>query len=94
MALTPAVRVQKAYSFALGNIQSIGMMGFMMYMSGNGVQIFSMMVTFGGILQPIKAILSSGKTFERFADANTVREAEAASPQMLNSWEVIIFFLR
>lgn len=71
MALTPAVRVQKAYTFAMGNIQSIFMMGFMMYMSGNGVQIFSMMVTFGGIFQPIKAILTSGQTFERFADANT-----------------------
>jgi hypothetical protein len=29
-----AVRVQKAYTFALSNVQSIGMMGFMMYMSG------------------------------------------------------------
>jgi hypothetical protein len=38
---------------------------------GNGVQIFSMMVTFGGIFQPIKAILASGLTFERFADAHT-----------------------
>jgi hypothetical protein len=63
--------VQKAYMFAMSQWQSIGMMGFMMYMSGNGVQIFSIMVTLGGIFNPIKAILRSGKTFERFADEKT-----------------------
>ena len=70
-SLTSAVRVQKAYMFAMSQWQSIGMMGFMMYMSGNGVQIFSIMVTLGGIFNPIKAILRSGKTFERFADEKT-----------------------
>lgn len=70
-ALSPAFRLQKAYEFARGNLQQIGMMAFMMYMSGNSVQIFSMMITFGGIFQPIKAILNSGQAFERFADART-----------------------
>ena len=61
-SLTSAVRVQKATdAFAASQFQSIGMMGFMMYMSGNGVQIFSIMVTLGGIFNPIKAILRSGK---------------------------------
>jgi hypothetical protein len=31
-----------------------GIPAFMMYMSGNGVQIFSMMIVSGGIFQPIK----------------------------------------
>jgi len=70
-ALTPAVRQQKAYAFAMSQLSSIGMMGFMMYMSGNGVQIFSVMMVSGGVWNPVKAIMRSGKTFERFADANT-----------------------
>jgi hypothetical protein len=70
-ALTPAVRQQKAYAFAMSQLSSIGMMGFMMYMSGNGVQIFSVMMVGGGVWNPVKAIMRSGKTFERFADANT-----------------------
>ena len=76
-SLTSAVRVQKAYAFAASQFQSIGMMGFMMYMSGNGVQIFSIMVTLGGIFNPIKAILRSGKTFERFADEDGRDRSEA-----------------
>lgn len=70
MVHTPAMRVERAYKFAMGNVQSILMMGFMMYMSGNGVQIFSMMIVFGGIFQPIKAIMTSAKTFERFSDGH------------------------
>ena len=47
------------------------MTGFMMYMAGSGVQIFSMMVVGNGLFQPIKAIASSGKIFEPYADAST-----------------------
>ena len=71
LALTPAVRQQKAYAFAMSQVSSIGMMGFMMYMSGNGVQIFPVMMVGGGIFNPVKAIMRSGKTFERFADKDT-----------------------
>ena len=69
--LTSAARTQKAYQFAMSQVQAIGMTGFMMYMAGSGVQIFSMMVVGNGLFQPIKAIMASGKTFERFADAST-----------------------
>jgi hypothetical protein len=37
LSLTPAVRQQKAYAFAMSQVSQIGMMGFMMYMSGKGV---------------------------------------------------------
>ena len=49
----------------MSQVQAIGMAGFMMYMAGSGVQIFSMMVVGNGLFQPIKAIASSGKIFER-----------------------------
>jgi len=64
-------RLQKAYQFAQSQLSGIGMMAFMMWMSGNSVQIFSIMVTLGGVAQPIKAILNSKATFERFADKYT-----------------------
>ena len=70
-ALTSAARQQKAYQFAMSQVQAIGMTGFMMYMAGSGVQIFSMMVVGNGLFQPIKAIASSGKIFEPYADAST-----------------------
>jgi|AntAceMinimDraft_12_1070368.scaffolds.fasta_scaffold79558_1 hypothetical protein len=37
LALTPAVRQSKAYTFAMSNIQSIGMMGFMVGGAGGRV---------------------------------------------------------
>jgi len=53
-ALTSAARQQKAYKFAMSQVQAIGMTGFMMYMAGSGVQIFSMMVVGNGLFQPIR----------------------------------------
>ena len=64
-------RLHKAFQFAQSQLSGIGMMAFMMWMSGNSVQVFSIMATFGGIAQTIKAILNSKATFERFADKYT-----------------------
>mmetsp|Transcript_15862 Transcript_15862/g.49847 ORF Transcript_15862/g.49847 Transcript_15862/m.49847 type:complete len:179 (-) Transcript_15862:14-550(-) len=55
-----------AWEFAKGSFKSMGMMAFMMWMSGNGIQIFSIMITATGVFQPIKAIASSGAAFKRF----------------------------
>jgi len=64
-------RLHKAFQFAQSQLSGIGMMAFMMWMSGNSVQVFSIMATFGGIAQTTKAILNSKATFERFADKYT-----------------------
>ncbi len=53
--------MQAAVSQALGAFKSVGMLGFMMWMSGSQLHIFSIMSTISGLLQPISAILSSGK---------------------------------
>lgn len=42
---------------ALGPGKTVVMNGFMMYMSGAGIHIFSIMITFMGIMNPAKAIL-------------------------------------
>ena len=43
---------------ALGPGKTVMMNGFMMYMSGAGIHIFSIMITFMGIMNPVKAILN------------------------------------
>ncbi len=44
------------------------MYAFMMYMSGNSVHIFSIMMTFTGLYQPLVAIFNSGESFKPFQD--------------------------
>ena len=63
-----AFKQAKAWELARSPAAQLPMMMFMMWMSGNGVQIFSIMITFTSILNPLKAIMASGATFARFAD--------------------------
>lgn len=43
---------------AVGPGKTVLMNSFMMYMSGAGIHIFSIMITFMGIMNPVKAILN------------------------------------
>mmetsp|Transcript_15614 Transcript_15614/g.21583 ORF Transcript_15614/g.21583 Transcript_15614/m.21583 type:complete len:168 (+) Transcript_15614:189-692(+) len=74
-----SLKQKKVWELAKSPVKNIGMMTFMMWMSGNTVQLFSIMITFTGLAQPLKAIMSSGQMFERFADKNT----EVLLPRML-----------
>ncbi|KAI9032861.1 hypothetical protein CLU79DRAFT_677452, partial [Phycomyces nitens] len=56
----------RAWDVALSPAKNIPMNAIMIYMSGNGVQIFSVMITFMLFFQPAKAIMTLGQTFERF----------------------------
>lgn len=40
----------------------VGFMCFMMWMMGNGIQIFSIMMTITGLTTPIMAIMKSGQS--------------------------------
>jgi len=51
---------QALYSHASSPLKMVGMMGFMMWMSGSQLHIFSIMTTLSGVYQPLSAILSSG----------------------------------
>ncbi|CAM9725230.1 unnamed protein product [Sphacelaria rigidula] len=53
---------------ALGPGKSVMMNAFMMYMSGAGIHIFSIMITFMGILTPSKAILNVHGVFRSVDD--------------------------
>lgn len=69
-AATPAemdtLKVKKAWEVALGPIKSLPMTAIMMYMSGNSLQIFTIMTVFMAFKNPIVGLLATQSTFERF----------------------------
>ncbi|KAJ4294728.1 hypothetical protein N0V88_004962 [Collariella sp. IMI 366227] len=63
------LKVKKAWEVALGPIKGLPMTGIMMYMSGNSLQIFSIMMVFMAFKNPIMGILGTSQAFERFETA-------------------------
>lgn len=55
-----AKKQQVINSRAMAPMKQVGLMCFMMYMTGNTIQIFSLLTTISGIVQPITAIWKSG----------------------------------
>jgi len=62
---------QKAWEVAQAPFKNFLMMGFMMWMAGSTVHLFSIGITFSALWQPISALQSIGKVFEPFHDAHT-----------------------
>lgn len=65
------LKVKKALDAALSPGKNIPMNAFMLWMSGNGVQIFSVMITGMLFFQPIKALMSMDSVFERYESPKT-----------------------
>ncbi|KAJ3683866.1 hypothetical protein LUZ60_014093 [Juncus effusus] len=63
-----AWKSQKAMEVAQAPFKNLMMMGFMMWMAGSTVHLFSIGITFSALLQPINALRSVGKVFEPFKD--------------------------
>ncbi|KIK03782.1 hypothetical protein K443DRAFT_676443 [Laccaria amethystina LaAM-08-1] len=57
----------RAWDVALAPIKSLPMQAFMLYMSGGGVQIFSMGIVFMLLLTPFKNIAGINEAFAQFA---------------------------
>lgn len=55
---------QKAWEVAQSPFKNLMMMGFMMWMAGNTVHLFSIGITFSALWQPISALQSVGKSKE------------------------------
>ena len=53
--------LQALYGRATGAVKGVAGMAFMMWMSGSQIHLFSIMMTFQGIYQPIAAIVGSGE---------------------------------
>ncbi|KAG1466933.1 hypothetical protein G6F55_000169 [Rhizopus delemar] len=70
-----ALKMRRAWDVALVPAKSIPMSLFMMYMSGNSLQIFSVMITATMLfMQPIKAIMSAQETFSRFESTGSKKQ--------------------
>ncbi|KAG6740263.1 hypothetical protein POTOM_055704 [Populus tomentosa] len=64
-----ASQEQKAWEVAQAPFKNLLMMGFMMWMAGNTVHLFSIGITFSALWQPIGALQGVGKVFEPYKDS-------------------------
>ncbi|OJD16093.1 hypothetical protein AJ78_03726 [Emergomyces pasteurianus Ep9510] len=73
---TDALKLKKAWEIALAPTKQLPMNAIMMYMSGNSLQIFSIMMVFMLFKGPIQGLLNTNNAFVKF-------EAESTKGQML-----------
>ncbi|KDQ59670.1 hypothetical protein JAAARDRAFT_33240 [Jaapia argillacea MUCL 33604] len=71
---------KRAWDVALAPAKSLPMQGFMLYMSGGGVQIFSMGIVFMLLLNPFKNMAAVNTAFAPFAPANSKPNALTTLP--------------
>ncbi|KAF9681334.1 hypothetical protein SADUNF_Sadunf06G0215200 [Salix dunnii] len=64
-----SVMEKKAWEVAQAPFKNLLMMGFMMWMAGNTVHLFSIGITFSALWQPIGALQGVGKVFEPYKDS-------------------------
>ena len=60
------LKLKKAWEVALAPVKGLPMTAIMMYMSGNSLQIFSIMMVWMAFKNPIMGIMSTSQAFERF----------------------------
>ncbi|KAL3467048.1 hypothetical protein BJX64DRAFT_189386 [Aspergillus heterothallicus] len=69
---TDTLKLKKAWEIALAPSKQIPMNGIMMYMSGNSLQIFSIMMVFMLFKGPIQGLINTNAVFAKF-DSDTLR---------------------
>lgn len=62
------IKSKKAWEIAKSPGKNILMTGFMLWMIGSSINIFTMVFTFYALYNPLKAIFSTPKEFSRFSD--------------------------
>lgn len=83
IAETDTLKLKKSYEIALAPAKSLPMNAIMMYMSGNSLQIFSIMMVFMLFKNPISGLLATNEVFKRM-------ETEGNRSQM---WLVKAFYV-
>jgi len=63
---TDTLKLKKAWEVALAPVKQLPMTAIMMYMSGNSLQIFSIMMVTMAFKNPIMGMLATNQAFERF----------------------------
>lgn len=64
------LKLKKAWEIALAPVKGLPMTGIMMYMSGNSLQIFSIMMVFMAFKNPLMGLVNTNQAFEKFQTAN------------------------
>nr|GAT53680.1 predicted protein [Mycena chlorophos] len=82
-----SLKEQRALDFALGPAKSLPMQAFMLYMSGSGVQIFSIGIVFMLLLSPFKNVAGMNQAFAQFAPST------ASNPKSLLTlpWPKLVY---
>ncbi|KAF5971470.1 hypothetical protein FCOIX_9849 [Fusarium coicis] len=70
------LKLKKAWEVALAPVKGLPMTAIMMYMSGNSLQIFSIMMVFMAFKNPLMGLMNTNQAFERF-------QSESLSSQLL-----------
>jgi ER membrane protein complex subunit 4 len=60
------LKLKKAWEVALAPVKNLPMTAIMMYMSGNSLQIFSIMMVFMAFKNPIMGLMAVNQAFEKF----------------------------
>ena len=84
---------QKAWEVAQAPLKNLLMMGFMMWMAGSTVHLFSIGITFSALWQPISALQGVGKgMMSALFLFNTLLLFHLPSVHMTDSAEFHVFF--
>jgi hypothetical protein len=70
-AATDTLKLKKAWEAALAPAKQLPMTAIMMYMSGNSLQIFSIMMVGMAFKNPVMGLLATGTAFDRFESEGT-----------------------
>ena len=70
-AETDVLKLKKAWEVALAPVKQLPMTAIMMYMSGNSLQIFSIMMVAMAFKNPVMGLVATNQAFERFESEGT-----------------------
>jgi hypothetical protein len=70
-AETNQLLLKKAWEAAIAPLKQLPMTGIMMYMSGNSLQMFSIMMVGMAFKNPFMGLLATNQVFERYENENT-----------------------
>ncbi|KAJ5176095.1 ER membrane protein complex subunit 4 [Penicillium canariense] len=68
---TDALKMKKAWEIAIAPSKSLPMNGIMMYMSGNSLQVFSIMMVFMLFKGPIQGLINTNAAFAKYETPST-----------------------
>ena len=68
---TDTLKLKKAWEVALAPVKQLPMTAIMMYMSGNSLQIFSIMMVAMAFKNPVMGLMVTNQAFEKFESEGT-----------------------